>query len=470
MPEAVRECGGPLPQALAALVPQGGALWSFVFATAGGAEPVVLAEQHADALMLPASTAKLFTTFALLHALPADLRLETRLRLQLAEVPWVRVAGQGDPSTTSTDLAVMADAVAAQLGARGIASAALAVEEEITFPQRVPDDWSYGDLVESYGAAPGTVNLDHNTLDYVVAPQSEGLLALATWRDRAAESQWQLTSRVATVARGGPRALRQVLPLGGRELVLDGTLPVGGQPHAGRVPAREPALYFGERLANLLRERGIAVTQVRLVEPAVDAASAGELLYTHQSAPLSSLIEHTSHVSDNLYAEALATALVRAVPPGPGEVPGERSVHQRAMAAVADVLTAFGLSPGSFALRDGSGLSRYNLVSARQMATLLWNQHGADNFPAALHTLPMAGEAGTTMARRLVGTPLEGRVHAKTGTLTGVSALAGYLLVPSLPPVVFSVLGNGDLRSGAERRQTIDDMLLTVYRHLRCTR
>lgn len=109
-----------------------------------------------------------------------------------------------------------------------------------------------------------------------------------------------------------------------------------------------------------------------------------------------------------------------------------------------------------FLQADGSGLSYHNRVSPYSIAQLLWAFSDDDEF---MEMLPLAGESGT-LSSRFVGTPAQGTVYAKTGTVTGVSALSGY--VNRDTKIVFSIIVNQSTRSTTEQQSTIDQIVVLL--------
>ncbi|GGP74507.1 D-alanyl-D-alanine carboxypeptidase [Streptomyces melanogenes] len=192
----------------------------------------------------------------------------------------------------------------------------------------------------------------------------------------------------------------------------------GGGSSSGPAPRTgDPAGDTARMFASLLRERGITLT----APPAPGKAPQGatELART-LSAPLSELVERMLTNSDNDLAEALArqTALAARIPADFGG----------AAKAVAARLAALGLPQAATArFADGSGLSRENRVSA-QLLTLLLARAADPAHPElrpVLTGLPVAGFTGTLRARYGATSSATGLVRAKTGTLSGVNALAG---------------------------------------------
>jgi D-alanyl-D-alanine carboxypeptidase/D-alanyl-D-alanine-endopeptidase (penicillin-binding protein 4) len=131
------------------------------------------------------------------------------------------------------------------------------------------------------------------------------------------------------------------------------------------------------------------------------------------------------------------------------------------LAQVEAVLETAGIPRPAFDLYDGSGLSAYNRVSPRAVATfLLWTtrQPWGDAWRA---TLPVGGRAGTLL-RRFGATPLDGRIFAKTGSLNGVNALAGFLTAASGRTLVFSVYASDRPSTAGSALEAMDHALLAL--------
>ena len=121
-----------------------------------------------------------------------------------------------------------------------------------------------------------------------------------------------------------------------------------------------------------------------------------------------------------------------------------------------------GVEPTDIAARDGSGLSAYNLVTPRAIVRILTEMRKgpfAEEFRAAMAE---PGKEGSTLRRRLVD--LEGRVFAKTGTISNVNSLSGYLVRDDGREVVFSILTNGSGLPASQVRAAIDDVVRSLAR------
>ena len=144
--------------------------------------------------------------------------------------------------------------------------------------------------------------------------------------------------------------------------------------------------------------------------------------------------------SDNIYAECLFHRLA--------SLSGHRKTARHQAAAVVDsLITRLGLQPRDYLIADGSGLSLYNYVTPELLVTLLNHAYRNDSIRQHLMPcLPIMGVDGT-LRKRMTGTPAQGNVHAKTGTVEGVSSLSGYLTAANGHTLSFSIINQGVART-----------------------
>jgi len=194
---------------------------------------------------------------------------------------------------------------------------------------------------------------------------------------------------------------------------------------------RDPALAAATSLTRRLRAAGIRVAHApaRGLAP-IDAT----LVYTERSAPLSRVLAKMNKPSDNFLAEELLKGL------GAGFGAGGTT------AAGADVAREFLQSigiPKGYRLRDGSGLSYGDRLTARTLLKVLGEMARREDFPVFRRSLAVAGVDGT-LRSRMRGTAAAGNVRAKTGTLNVASSLSGYVTTANGHTLTFSLLMNGD--------------------------
>jgi len=391
-----------------------------------------------DALLNPASNAKLLTTAAALLRLGPEYRFSTELWTPAppdaaGAVKQLFVRGRGDPTWTTERLW----ALAADLQHRGLRSVAgdLWVDEGFFDEEREAPGYEQEQGDRAYLAPSGAVSLNFNAVAIHLAPG-----ARPGERIRAAlepESDYlELVNRAVTGKAGSRgRVVPRSLAAGARQrITVEGRLPVGGRELAIWRKVDDPAAYFGQTLRRLLALRGVKVLgKVRRGPVPVGA----RLLHLAESEPLSEVVRKLNKVSQNFMAEQLLKTLG-------AEAGGPPGSWQKGVAAGEEALSELGLARGSYVWKNGSGLNDANRVSARQLATLLrsvWRR-----FPLAADfagSLPVAGRDGT-VRYRMEGTAAEGRLRAKTGTLSGegVSSLSGYVEAGSGELLAFAILVN----------------------------
>jgi len=444
---------------------QSGTRWGLLAITAEG--EAVMA-RNADQRFIPASTTKIFTTaaaFALLDDLdapdPADgtsVRLEDRPDGGAADVVLI---GAGDaqlgdgPGCVTDCLSELADATAARVRRVGDV-----IGDDRLFPDaRWGPGWSWEDMQESFGTAVSALTVNDNIVVLEVMPGATvGAPVRAVWRD--GDDLQPLETEAVTVA-DGEADLRLERRPGQEGVRLYGRMPVGAAPARLRVGLDDPALTAARRFRRLLEARGVTVegevrarhrplTLTDAVAPVsrIDGVEVARLARP----PLLATLTRTARFSQNLHAELMLHRL--------GRLDGT-GARADGLARVEAMMATAGVPREAFDLYDGSGLSTYNRVSPRAVTTfLLWamNQPWAEAWRA---TLPVGGRNGT-LSRRFVGTPLEGKVFAKTGTLNGVNTLAGFLTAASGRVLVFAIYANDRPSSAGSALDVMDRALLAL--------
>ncbi len=340
----------------------------------------------------------------------------------------------GNRSVSSAPLSTMADALWQQ-GVRRIEGRIIG-DDDAFVDEPLGAGWAWDDLPFSYSAPVGALNYNENTAAVVVGPgASADTAATGTVADR--EAGFTLSTAVATTA---PDILAEVdieRPPGTVDVRLRGHVPASTNPLTRYVAVDNPTLYFAEALRSALTTRGIVV-----IGPAGDADAAppgplpagAPMFVQHRSLPLSDIATRLMKSSQNLYAETFLRAI--------GRTEGHPGSTSAGLTAVRETLIGWGIDAGSLAQVDGSGLSRYNLITASALTRVLAHMYrDARLRDAWLATFPVAGIDGT-LEKRMKGTAAEGRVLAKTGSLSAVRALSGYIHTTAGEWLVFSILAN----------------------------
>jgi PBP4 family serine-type D-alanyl-D-alanine carboxypeptidase len=237
-----------------------------------------------------------------------------------------------------------------------------------------------------------------------------------------------------TAPPGVPAALRIDRTRARDEIVVSGRLPWHGEPVIARVTVEDPPLYAAAVFTALLRARGVRVGGAPAV---LGTPGTAALLREVRSPPLAAILREMNKKSKNLVAEMLLKALGMR----DGGAAAGTGIGGAGEAALRAFLERSGLRGPALVLADGSGLSRQNLVSPRNLVRLLaaMDRHSARN--AFFDSLPVAGVDGT-LRRRMAGTAAAGAVRAKTGTLAHVTALSGVATTCDGERLVFSILTN----------------------------
>jgi D-alanyl-D-alanine carboxypeptidase/D-alanyl-D-alanine-endopeptidase (penicillin-binding protein 4) len=224
----------------------------------------------------------------------------------------------------------------------------------------------------------------------------------------------------------------------GASAELRGQIALNAMPVTRNIAVDNPTIYLATAIREGLITNGIDVEgsasdidDLTVAPPRTE----GKVVVSYQSPPLSVLAETMMKESQNLYAESLLKALGAHVSGGVGSADAGRT-------AVQATLQAWGVQPGDVQLTDGSGLSRYNLVTADALVTILTRVHQDDRLRESFeHTLPIAGVDGT-LDRRMKGTPAAANARAKTGSFTNARSLAGYVTTADGERLAFSILAN----------------------------
>lgn len=403
-----------------------------------------LVAHDADKGFLTASNMKLVSAAVALATLSPSFRWQTRVVVApgaLGEDGVVAgdvfLVGGGDPSLGGPPRALGVatdglDALAEELHRSGLRRIVGAVRGDASaepFPI-YGSGWQWDYLEEDYAAPSAGLDYAQNVAEVRVHPTTAGKSATTTCAPDV-ELPW-LSLRVTTVAKGEPTKIRfQRVPHSDR-VVVEGSVAEGAAPYRVAVAVGDPAQFAAAAFARALQRRGISIeggapTSMRAPEGAVELASCA-------SAPLADVVVPLLQQSINLYAEQAWRAA---------------AFHGKGLRTFADcerhalaTLATLGVPTDGMVLADGSGLSRRNLVQPRQLVALLAAMRKDARLLPMQQGLPVGGESGTLRAR-LVRGAAKGHVRAKTGFVSYVVALSGYVdKQDGSAPFAFSILIN----------------------------
>lgn len=440
----------------------------------------VLYRRHADRSFVPASNTKLYTTAAALDLLGPDYRYATEVYVDGPVVAGVLegnviVRGSGDPVIggrfNGGDRTEVFRAWADSLRARGITRIAgdLIGDDDVFDDTPLGRGWSWDDEPYWYAAEISGLSFNDNNVDFALEARTEGQPARVSWQpfntDYVRAVNGTLTTSAASSLDEGYARAR-----GANTFELSSRVPQG-QTDFESLTVTNPTLFFVHVLRETLVQAGVAVegrpVDVDELSIKPDYAAGGYLrVAVHTSPPLAEIVKATNKHSQNLYAEQLLRTLAAARPIDDEDLePG--SAEMGVEVAMATFVKA-GIDTSRIQLVDGSGLSHMNLVTPEMTTALLrymWRHPDASVQRAFVESLPIGGQDGTLQFRFRQGSA-RGKVRAKTGTLSNVSSLSGYVPSGDGSSLTFVLMGNHYTVRGRVVRAVQDRVvnLLAEYR------
>jgi D-alanyl-D-alanine carboxypeptidase/D-alanyl-D-alanine-endopeptidase (penicillin-binding protein 4) len=450
------------------------------------ASGAVVYQLNSEQLFTPASSAKLFATALGLERLGADHQFTTRV---VADSPLgadgkldgdLRLLGGGDPSLSARvvpydkRLEFRADRLEpirelarqiAQAGVKIVAGDIIGDDTRYVWDP-YPPGWSIEDSTWGYGAPVSALSLNDNFIRVLVRP---GAAAGAPARLRIDPDldYYNIRNLTRTAStRTVPQGLGLRLKPGVRGIDLWGQISIRSPGRDMEVAVDDPALFSAVALKKALEDAGIEVTGKPRAEHAEphqfaslkSAPSSDEKEYAAAFAAIVSPrlgeeLKLTNKMSLNLHAEMLLREVGFA----------RRNVGsvQAGIEEMRAFLGEAGLTPWEFFLADGSGLSRQNLVSPAGAVKLLRFMARSPQAQAYLDSLPVAGQDGT-LDWRFSRSAAKGKIRAKTGTLSHVTALAGYAETVDGRNLAFAVFVNNFGVSTSYMRGIVDQIAIAL--------
>ncbi len=411
-----------------------------------------------------ASVTKLFSTAAALHFLGPDYKFRTTFwrRGDIHDgvlVGELLVVGGGDPNISGRfygdDYNYVFDQWAVGLARAGV----LRVQGDLILNSSFFDsvgrhpEWREGQEARWYQAPISALSYNDNVVVVSIRPGPRpGKPAAVSIEPET--TVVRPVSRARTVQRGRPRlAVRR--PFGSDAVTISGTVPSRALWWSTPVAIDDAPAFFGSVLRNRILTAGIAFLG-QVVERAVQPDNSWVLVAETESGLLPT-IAVTNKRSQGFYAEQVFKTLA-AEKNGAGSWPSALAVQKEFLASI-------GLDASRYELRDGSGLSPQNRTSAADVVAFLRAMNAHPYGAQWKATLAAAGEPEGTLRHRLRTPEMAGRVLAKTGSLSGVSTLAGYVTGASGKTYAFSILLNGSRVWDSNGHAYQDRILKALARH-----
>lgn len=440
------------------------------------AQPVLFAND-ADKRFLPASNMKLFTSAMALKVLGPDKTFTTKILRGGFNNSDIALQGGGDPSF---DVSGVED-LAHQIANKGITKAAsvYAMSGPIkaeTFGGRYPEGWTLDDTLWYYGAKVSGLAFERNQIDLLIegdvqsnrqakvtiepdgftlggfkagTERSSGITSevVTGSDDLKTKSEDELISIESRVTSEGLQGLHVSGHVAPRQKITLGLA----------VP--QPEFWAGRALVEKMRNAGIAVSPLDVkFSDFLWTPKPFQEIARHESPPVKELLKRLLKNSDNLYAEMmLRNAALYSLPEN--KRAADMNYARRGHQLIFDWLKENNIPTAGLSFTDGSGLSRYDMVTPRAISGVL---SAVEKVPGAQHfwdALPIAGVDGT-MRNREKGTPGENNVRAKSGTFSIVSCLSGYVTTKDKQRLSVVILTN--FADGTAARKMQDDIFVAL--------
>ena len=405
----------------------------------------MLYRKNADKLFSPASVQKLFTSVFALDYLGQNYRFSTKL-LSKGKVNGFGVLNSdlilkfsGDPSFSYADLEQMFN----QLYLQGVhrLSGNLLVDDSAYEPAHLGPGWMWDDDIYCYSSPVGAAILDHNCLMVTLFPTNETKLAYL--KPTGLTVLTPLLNQVVT-ASSGTMCKVTAASSSNNHYQLQGCINKNKAEEHVKLSVKNMPLYMMQRLQQALAASHITLGGRILFETMTDGTE--YRLVNHYSQPLWQLVSTVLKKSDNLYAEAVLKRLAAEY----FKEPGSWELGRQVLRALIEEKLKVKLKEENFV--DGSGLSRYNFVTAKILSKLLYyTYHNARLAPEILASLPVAGE-DAALTKIMHVPKLHGLLRAKTGSMLGVNTLAGFVQSKRYGDLSFVILVNGITQQQSQYR------------------
>lgn len=418
---------------------------------------------RSNSVIPSASTMKLITTATALEMYGGDYRIET----PITHTGYVEdgvlygdlyIEGRGDPSFGSRYVGNQSFLYqwVRNLRAHGIKRIKGSVISDVSYfdGDALNPAWLWEDAGNYY--APGIFALSYldNTMNIVLESGPVGSIAkVLRTTPEVPEVEFENHIRCTHISYDG--AFVHGMPYNNRRYLV-GSVPSNRQTFGVKGDLPNPPLILARDFTNILRMSGIEVEgEANYMTESEQHPKVRTLLFHNQSEPLSSLIRHTNHESDNLYAEMLFRRF------------GARYAIPCTIHNASDFVREYwrnrAVSLYSAKILDGCGLAPQAVISPAMYVQLLRYMYGSKHKDTFVQSLPCSGTSGT-LKSFLRDTELHGHVYAKSGTIGGTKNYAGYIFLPDGRVWIFAVMVNSANCKSKKIQRVIEQYLLDTYR------
>ncbi|KPH74236.1 D-alanyl-D-alanine carboxypeptidase [Oceanobacillus caeni] len=415
---------------------------------------------HGNTRLHPASNMKILTASTALEVLGPDHKFKTRIYSDGELVGGVLkgnlyIQGGGDPTLLKEDIDELVNHLK-KLEVRKV-EGDLVADDTWYDNIRLSQDLNWSDEPFHTGAQISALTLspdkdyDAGTVMLEIIPgKRQGDVAQV---NVIPETDYvKILNQTRTVHKDEKKQLTIDRVHGENTIIVEGDIPIGASKEKTWAAVWDPTSYVLNIFASSLISNGISFSSE--LEQRLDAVPKdATLLAENQSMPLKELLLPFMKLSNNTIGEVLVKEMGKAVH-------GEGS-WEKGLAVMEESIINLGMDPNLFLLRDGSGMSHKNFVSSSELTKLLYEIQQKDWFTVFENSLPVAGESeklvGGTLRSRMDN--LKGNVRAKTGSITGVQTLSGYVTNINGEKLIFSILNNNYIE---DSMSAIQDTMVTI--------
>jgi serine-type D-Ala-D-Ala carboxypeptidase/endopeptidase (penicillin-binding protein 4) len=425
----------------------------------------ILYDHIGDTRLSPASNLKLFTSAAALSVLGESYQFKTQL-LTDGDVNDstlngnLYIKGSGDPTLLKEDLDKMAETLRKK-GIKKINGHLIGDDsyyDSVRYSMDLP--WSdettyYGAQISALTASPDK-DYDAGTIIVEVVPgkqvNDKALIKLTPNTDYIV-----IKNDTKTINHKGKHIINIEREHGKNNIHISGSIPLESKTVKEWISVWEPTEYTLYLLKSSLSSKGIEMNgKIKTGATAKNSS----VLVEHQSMTLSNLLIPFMKLSNNGHGETLIKAM--------GKMKNDEGSWDAGIKVVKDELKQMDIDTETLVIRDGSGISHVNLVTTNEVTNLLYKAQSKTWFPSFFESLPVSGFSerflGGTLRYRLSSPTLLGKVRAKTGSISTVSSLSGYIETKTGERLIFSIIVN-NLLDETIGKEIEDKIVNTIYEH-----
>lgn len=402
-------------------------------------------KRNEDKFFMPASNLKLFTTAAGLVILGPNYSFKTNVYVRgkidgsILDGDLV-IQGRGDPTISGrfydNNLFKVYGDWADSLINLGIDE----IRGNIIGDDNSFDDvglatgWRWDYLSEWFAAPSSAVSFNDNCADVLVTVDKDTHQPVVKITP---DTKYMIVlNRVVTVPKDSLTSINVYREMGTNVVTVYGTIRANSDTVKTFVTVNNPTQYAMVVLKYILKEKGIAIDGYPIDVDDISAPldyTKMKKLFTQYSPPLKEIIKVINKNSQNFFAEQLLKTI--------GLEKSNFGSVDNGVKAEDKAFKDMGINPESMTILDGSGLSRLDMITPRQIVALLSYMYKSKYFIPFFNSLPIAGVDGT-LGDRMQNTKAQGKVRAKTGYLEGVRSLSGYAYTGDNEPVAFAIIVN----------------------------